>query len=99
MRRLEALWRGDLPPGEAFWTWAVTVGLLLNISTSILSLLLLSLEQPLPALLVGYGISVPYNLVASFGVWRSAARYEGPEFLRTLARGATVIIMTFLSLT
>lgn len=30
-----ALWRGDLPLADAFWTWTVFGGLIVNIATSI----------------------------------------------------------------
>lgn len=93
------LWRGDYPLGYAFWTWAVAGGLLVNISTTILSLVLLAGHQTIPALILGYGISLPYNLVVVFGVWRSAARYDGPEIYANLTRGATAILMTILSMT
>ena len=42
MTRLRALWPGDLPLGEAFWTYAVGIGLALNLITRLLFLVLLS---------------------------------------------------------
>ena len=59
MTKLLALWSGDLVLDEAFWTWTVTVGLLVNIATSIMFLVLTLQDQPLAAVLVGYGLSVP----------------------------------------
>ena len=99
MEKLRTLWKGDLPLGDAFWTWALLGGLLVNISTSVLFLVLIMLDHPWPALIVGYGFSVPYNVVVVVGVWRSASRYDGPRTYADLARGATVILMTVLSLT
>lgn len=99
MMMLRSLWSGDLALGDAFWTWAVTVGLAVNLATSILFLLLILQEMPLLALLVGYGPSVPYNVVATVGVWRSAARYAGPAYHADLARAATLALMLALSLT
>ena len=99
MTKLLALWSGDLGMDEAFWTWTVTVGLLVNISTSILFLVLILQDQPLAAVLVGYGLSVPYNIVATVGAWRSAARYGGPSLHADLARIVTVTLMTGLTLT
>ena len=99
MTKLLALWSGDLALNEAFWTWTVTVGLLVNIATSILFLVLILQEQPLAAMLVGYGLSVPYNIVATVGVWRSAARYSGPSLHANLARLVTVTLMAGLTLT
>ncbi|NUB46189.1 hypothetical protein GEU84_017480 [Fertoebacter nigrum] len=99
MEKLTALWRGDLRLDDAFWTWAVFGGLLVNLTTSIAFLVLLSMDQPWPALIVGYGFSVPYNVVAVVGVWRSAARHDPPHRHGDLARAAVVILMTVLSLT
>ena len=99
MTKLPALWSGDLDLNEAFWTWTVTVGLLVNTATSILFLVLILQDQPLAALLIGYGLSVPYNIVATVGVWRSAARYGGPPLHADLARVASVLLMAALTLT
>ena len=99
MTKLLALWSGDLALNEAFWTWTVTVGLLVNIATSILFLVLILQDQPLAAILVGYGLSVPYNIVATVGVWRSATRYGGPSLYANLARIVTVTLMAGLTLT
>lgn len=99
MEKLTALWQGDLSLGDAFWTWAVMTGLVVNVTTSILFAVLIMNDLPVPALLVGYGVSVPYNIVAVVGVWRSAARHEGPGLQAELARWTSVILMTVLSLT
>ena len=99
MTKLLALWSGDLALDEAFWTWTVTVGLLVNTATSILFLVLILQDQPLAAVLVGYGLSVPYNIVATVGVWRSAARYGGPSLHADLARLASVLLIAALTLT
>ena len=73
MIKLLALWSGDLALDEAFWTWTVTVGLLINISTSILILVLIVQDQPLAAMLGGYGLSVPYNISYRWGLAVSLA--------------------------
>jgi hypothetical protein len=99
MSRLRALWSGDLPLGEAFWTYAVGVGLAVNLITSLLFLVLISWDRPLAALFVGYALSVPYNVVALVGVWRSAARYEGARIHADLARIISLVGMVLLSLT
>jgi hypothetical protein len=98
MTRLRALWFGDLPLGEAFWTYAVVGGLAVNVITTLLLLTLLSWDRPFAALFVGYGLAVPYNVVALVGVWRSAARYQGQRIHADLARILTLIGMVLLSL-
>lgn len=99
MARLRALWSGDLPLGEAFWTYAVTVALAINLGTTLLFLVLISWDRPIAALVVGYAFSVPYNVVALVGVWRSAARYDGARLHADLARIVTLVAMVVLSLT
>ena len=99
MSRLRALWSGDLPLGEAFWTYAVGGGLAVNLITSLLFLALISADRPVAALFVGYALSVPYNVVALVGVWRSAARYQGERIHADLARIVTLVGMVFLSVT
>ncbi len=97
--KLRALRRGDLPLSEAFWTWTVTIGLIVNMSSTLLFLVLITLDQPWVALFVGYVLSMPYNLLAVVGVWRSAARYQGPGIHADLARGVSLVLMTVLSVT
>lgn len=90
---------GDLPLGDAFWTWVVFGGLLVNISSSGLFLVLITLDLPWLALIAGYGLSVPYNLAVMVGVWRSADRYDGPALHANLARGASAALLIVLTLT
>jgi hypothetical protein len=96
---LRQLWRGELPLSEAFWTWAVVGGIAVNLTTTVLFVILLSADQPLAALLAGHAISIPYNIVAVVGVWQSAARYKGNQGLASLARMVAVVGMTLLSIT
>jgi hypothetical protein len=99
MTRLRALWTGDLPLSEAFWTYAVGGGIAVNIFTSLLFLVLVSWDRPIAALFAGYGLSVPYNVLAAIGVWRSAARYQGERLHAELARAVTLVGMVLLSVT
>ena len=62
-------------------------------------LVLIVEDRPLAAVVAGYALSVPYNIVATVGVWRSANRYVGPSLHADLARIATIILMAALTLT
>lgn len=88
-----------MPLAEAFWTWAVLGGLAVNLSTSTLFLLLLLQDRTWAAFLAGYGLSVPYNILVTVAVWRSAARETERRGLAAVAPMATLIGMTILSLT
>lgn len=96
---LGRLWRGELPLPEAFWTWAVTVGLVINGSTSIACYALVVADEPLLALVVGYLPSVPYNVLATVGVLRSARRADADPTFARFARLMIVPVMVLLSLT
>lgn len=99
MRLFGQLWRGELALSNAFWNWAVTGGLLVNIVSSVGFLVLIMAERPIVALFVGYGLSVPYNLIVLVGVWRSADHYEGDKQWANLARIITAVGVLILSVT
>lgn len=99
MNRLLRLLRGELALEDAFWNWAVLGGLLVNVASSALFLFLIVADRPIAALLVGYVLSVPYNVIVTVGVWRSAARYDGERRWADLARIVTVVGMILLSVT
>lgn len=99
MKRIRALWRGDLPLNEAFWTWAISVGLVVNVATSVLFLAMIMADRPWAALILGYALSVPYNVLAIVGVWRSAGRYEGPASHADAARVVVLLVMLLLTVT
>jgi hypothetical protein len=54
---------------------------------------------PVLAFIVGYGLSVPYNIVAMVGVWRAADRYPGECRWADLVRAVTLAGMVLLSFT
>lgn len=98
MNAFARLWRGELPLGDAFWNWAVFGGVIVNGITSGLFYALLVDDRVLLAFIAGYPLSVPYNLVVTVGVWRSASRH--PD--RTWAEAAKIVTlsaMVFLSVT
>jgi len=99
MSALRRLWRGDLPLAQAFWNWAVLGGIAVNGLTSILFLVLIIADSIVLAFVVGYALSVPYNVAVTVGVWRSAARYEGERRWADLARIVTTAGMIVLSVT
>ena len=99
MNALRRLWKGDLPLPQAFWTWAVAGGIVVNAITSISFLALIVWDLIVAAFVVGYVLSVPYNVVATVGVWRSAGHYQGERRWADLARIVTVGGMIILSVT
>lgn len=88
-----------MPLDTAFWNWAIFGGLLVNISSSVLFLILITLDEPLWAFIAGYSFSVPYNIIATIGVWRSADRYDGDPRWAHIARIVTLAFMALLTVT
>ena len=62
MNSLGRLWRGEIALPDAFWSWAVLGGLVINAASSALFLFLVMADQPILALVAGYAPSVPYNI-------------------------------------
>jgi hypothetical protein len=99
MKAMRRLWKGELPLPQAFWNWAVAGGIAVNVLTSILFLALIMGDRIVAAFVVGYALSVLYNIIVVVGVWRSAARYEGERRWADLARIVTVAGIILLSIT
>ena len=99
MGALRQLLSGNVPLNDAFWHWAVAGGIAVNLLTSLFSLILLTRDLPVAALIVGYGPAVPYNIAVLIGVWRSAARYEGDPGWGRAARLVTLFLMIGFSVT
>lgn len=96
---LKKLWRGEVALAKAFWTWAVLGGLLVNGATTLLFLALTVRDLPILALIVGYVLSVPYNLLAMVGVWRAADRHSGDRAWAETARVIALVGLIVLTLT
>ena len=75
------------------------VGLIVNGVSSALLFLLITVDRPFLALVAGYAPSIPYNVVVSVGVWRSAKGYAGERRWADLARTVTIVGMVVLSIT
>ena len=99
MNSLRRLWRGEFALADAFWNWAVFGGLAINVATTALLLFLIMADRPIFAFIAGYAPAVPYNVIVSVGVWRSAERYAGDRRWADLARIVTIIGMVLLSVT
>ncbi len=90
---------GELTLENAFWNWAVFGGLIINVTSTALFLFLIMANRPISALIAGYAFSVPYNIIVTVGVLRSAERYTGERRWADLARMVTVVGMIVLSVT
>ena len=91
------LWQGEVPLGEAVWSYAIAYGLLLNVLTSFAFTILLINDAAAPWLVSAFATPLPYNLLAVVAVWRSADRYAGSKHRAELARFGTVLWMLVLT--
>ena len=82
---LKALWRGQLPLREAFWRYAITYDLILNLAATIAALTLILRDAPITLAVIVHFLPLPYSLFAATGAWRSADRYDGnPSFANAI---------------
>lgn len=98
-RIVDDLWRGDIPMARVFWEYAVVYGTTLNFLTTIASFAVLASSGSAAWSLAVFFLPVPYNLLMIVSVWRSAARYDGPEYWVVLARSLILVwaaIATFI---
>lgn len=93
------LWRGEHDLKDTFWRFAVLIALAVNVVTSIAFMGLVAAEMPLVAFLVGYGLSVPYNIFAGVAVWRSADAHQGLRTTAETLRIAAIVWLAFLTFT
>lgn len=99
MRALARVWRGEAPLSELVWNWLVLGGLVVNLSTSLGFLALVAAGEVWWALIVGYGLSLPYNLLVGVGCWRAAARDPALRLPLALVRGLVLAFLLLLSVT
>ncbi len=98
MNTLRNLWSGNLPLETAFWSYAVFGGVMVNALTSAGFMIFVAQDQHVAAIIVGYGLSLPYNLVVTVGVWRAAHRDQTDPRKSNLYRAFTVAGMLAVSL-
>lgn len=87
---MRAFWNGEVPLARAFWTLALLYGTALNLvfTTAKLGMIAQGGSGAL-ALAVG-AVPLPYILLATVGVLRSAARHPGRRLHAMLAETGIV---------
>ena len=95
---VKRLWAGQLPLEQAFWHYAVGYGLLINLVMSLAFLALIAREANMALAVLAFALPVPYNVIVTVAVWRSANDYPGPKKWADMARVGTVIWLVALTL-
>lgn len=96
--RIADLWSGRLPLADAFWTYAIFWGFLINMATTLTSLGLVVANAPAWIAAAAHFAPLPWNVLVLVAVWRSAARPEVSENLRLVARSVIVAWSAFLTI-
>jgi hypothetical protein len=88
---LVALWKGDVPLGQAFWGYAIVYGTIANVVATAAAIAAVAASLP-DALAIGlFLVPIPYILTAVIGVVRSADRYQGPPMWASMAKVAVIM--------
>ena len=91
MAHLVALWKGDVPLGQAFWGYAIVYGTIANVVATAAAITAVAASLP-DALAIGlFLVPIPYILTAVIGVVRSADRYQGPPMWASMAKVAVIM--------
>jgi hypothetical protein len=88
---LAALWRGDIPLGQAFWKYAIAYGTIANIVTTATAIATVAAGLPVVMTIFLLLLPLPYILIAVVGVVRSADKYEGPSKWAIRAKIAVIL--------
>lgn len=92
---LKQLWLGQLPLQEAFWRYAITYDLILNLAATLAALTLYLRDAPIILAFIIHFLPLPYSIFAATGTWRSADRYEGNPLHATAAKVVILIWIGF----
>lgn len=92
---LKQLWLGQLPLREAFWRYAITYDLVLNLAATLGALTLVLAETPIVFAAFVHFLPLPYSLFAAIGAWRSADRYEGNPLHASVAKIVLILWIGF----
>ena len=91
-----ALWRGELPLSQAFWEYAGFYGLIAGVASNAAVAAIFLMQLPLAFAVMLHLLPVPYYVVATVGVWRSADRYQGAALWASAARLAVIVWVAIL---
>jgi hypothetical protein len=80
------VWRGEIPLGQVFWTFAIGFGTVFNLLATGVSLVAIAGGMPAPAAVAIHFLPIPYNFLVLVGVWRSADAFAGHPAIATSAR-------------
>lgn len=84
--RIMDLWQGRIPLSQAFWTFTILFGTLINALATGIMFAAMAAGVPAAAAILFHLLPLPYNALALIAVWRSAKAYDGSGFWATAAQ-------------
>lgn len=88
--QIARFWRGELPLGRSFWTYAVLYGAILHISFTSVAAVLFAADAPAGFAIAAFLLPNVFTIAAVVGVWRSASRFAGGRFWADLAKAGAI---------
>lgn len=98
VRLLADLWAGRVPLADAFWSYTVFWGFIINLAATLASLALVVGEAPNGAVVAAHVAPIPWNVLVLVAVWRSAGRAPIAPGWVAVARAFTLAWVAVLSL-
>lgn len=98
VRLVTELWAGRVPLADAFWTYTVFWGFIINLAATLASLALVVGEAPNGAVVAAHVAPIPWNVLVLVAVWRSAGRAPIAPGWANAARAITFAWVAVLSL-
>ena len=95
---IQAIWSGGVNLNDMFFWYVIVWGTLLNLVTSVLFYVAVIYEWSAVWLVPLYFLPLPYNILVTVGVWRSAGLSTGSPVFAEVAKYSTVLYMIFLSM-
>src|SRR5665648_1097948 len=97
--QLAALWRGNLPLGQAFWEYAIAYGTIANIGATGAAMAAVMVGLPDIIAMFLFLSPLPYILAAVVGVLRSANKHHGAPEWAAIAKIAVIVSVSYTHLT
>lgn len=97
VRLVADLWAGRVPLADAFWTYTIFWGFIINMAASLASLSLVVAEAPNLAAVAAHLAPIPWNILALVAVWRSAGHESISSGWATIARIVALVWAVVLS--
>jgi hypothetical protein len=89
------LWLGELPLYEAFWRYAITYDLVVNLACTLIALTFVLYEAPIALTVIFHLLPLPYSIYAATGTWRSADCYQGAPLHAAAAKLVLILWVGF----